>query len=87
MDNYPDKIYLCGGGCLLPDLKEGVNAYPWRDKLKFRKHPNVKIITPTVLDNIYDKSGDLRAADDVTPASLARFAWDIAVNPTNHMKL
>jgi cell division protein FtsA len=87
IEEYPDKIYLCGGGSLLTGLKEAVSTYPWKDKLAFRKHPMAKIITPTVLDNIYDKSGALRYADDVTPASLAVFAWDIAINPNNHIKL
>ncbi len=75
-EHLPSNFYLCGGGALLPDIKEIMLAYPWPKHLPFAEQPKIKVVTPDMLDRVYDKTGLLVNPYDVTPASLARFYWD-----------
>ncbi len=80
VDTYPSKIYLCGGGALLPEIKEVLMEFPWTKLLPFASVPKVTLISPSKLDRLKDSSGDLNNIYDVTPASLAIFAWDKVAN-------
>ncbi len=75
--DFPPQFYLCGGGAMLPDLKEAILAFPWHKHLPFKRLPKVTLVTPDKLDKVYDKSGLLIHPYDVTPASLAKFYWDV----------
>jgi len=77
VSEFPPQFYLCGGGAMLPDLKEAILAYPWHKYLPFKRLPKVLLVTPDKLDRVYDKSGLLIHPYDVTPASLAKFYWDV----------
>ncbi len=85
VEEFPPIFYLCGGGAMLPDIKEQMLLYPWHKHLPFPKAPKVTIVTPERLDKVYDKSGTLVSPYDVTPASLARFLWDTKYNPKMHL--
>lgn len=74
---FPPQFYLCGGGAMLPDLKESILSYPWHKHLPFKRLPKVMLVTPDKLDRVYDKSGLLIHPYDVTPSSLAKFYWDV----------
>jgi cell division protein FtsA len=78
---YPGQFYMCGGGAMLPDLKEAILAYAWYKRLPFKRIPKVQLVTPDKLDRVYDKSGLLVNPYDVTPASLARFYWEVLRKP------
>lgn len=80
VDTYPSKIYLCGGGALLPEIKEVLMEFPWTKLLPFASVPKVTLISPSKLDKLKDSSGELNNIYDVTPASLAIFAWDKVTN-------
>jgi len=82
--SFPPKIYLCGGGALLPDIKEVMMEYPWTKFLPFASIPKVQIFLPDKLDNLIDRSEDLKYTYDVTPASLTLFAFDKINNPENY---
>ncbi len=84
LDTFPPVFYLCGGGALLPDIKEMMLTYAWTKHLPFAKQPKVDLITPDSLDKVYDKTGLLVNPYDVTPASLARFYWDTLSRPFYH---
>lgn len=77
VEEFPPQFYLCGGGAMLPDLKEAILSYPWHKHLPFKRLPKVLLVTPDKLDRIYDKSGLLIHPYDVTPSSLAKFYWDV----------
>lgn len=83
---YPPKIYLCGGGALLPEIKEVMLEFPWSKLLPFTTVPKVILFTPSKLDHLIDESGDLNHIYDVTPSSLTLFAYDKLKNPTKHNK-
>lgn len=78
---FPSQFYMCGGGAMLPDLKEAILSYGWHKNLPFKRVPKVTLVTPDRLDRVYDKSGLLVNTYDVTPASLAKFYWDVVKKP------
>jgi cell division protein FtsA len=76
VDVFPSQVYLCGGGALLPEMKEVMLEFPWKKLLPFPVVPQIKTFTPELLSNINDSSGKLKHIYDITPASLAKFAYD-----------
>ncbi len=76
LGSLPNKIYLCGGGALLPDIKEVMMEFPWTKLLPFASVPKIEIIYPNKLDSIKDESEELKYTYDITPASLTLFALD-----------
>lgn len=85
----PTKIYLCGGGSLLPDLKKALETKAWAKELPFAKHPEVQYIKPDQVTTIVDTTGGLTNVQDVTPMALANIALDLvgtdkAVQSTVH---
>jgi cell division protein FtsA len=76
VDVFPSQIYLCGGGALLPEIKEVMIEFPWKQLLPFPLVPQIKIFNPELLSNINDSSGKLKHIYDITPAALAKFAYD-----------
>jgi len=80
VSSFPTQIYLCGGGSLLPEIKEVMLEFPWKKNLPFAVVPRIEFFTPEKLDSIVDESNDLRNVFDITPASLAKFIYDINKN-------
>jgi cell division protein FtsA len=74
----PSRIYLCGGGSLLPDLKRALDGADWTAGLPFAKHPEVSYIKPDQVTNIVDTTDSLHSTQDVTPMALANIALDLA---------
>ncbi|MCA9375092.1 pilus assembly protein PilM [Candidatus Dojkabacteria bacterium] len=86
VDVFPPQIYLCGGGAMLPDIKNVMLEYPWTKLLPFAKIPKVNIFLPDRLSGVTDHTGDLAHPYDVTPVAIARFAYDKFTNPENYYK-
>ncbi len=79
IDSFPTQVYLCGGGALLPEIKEVMLEFPWKKFLPFPVVPKIDFFKPENLENIKDNSGNLRYIFDITPASLAKFVYDTEV--------
>ena len=77
-DLLPSKILLCGGGSLLPEIKEYLEKRSWTKHLPFAKQPRVEFLKPGQVTNIKDKTGKLLGVQDVTPMALANLAIDLA---------
>jgi cell division protein FtsA len=86
IDTFPAQIYLCGGGALLPEIKEVMLEFPWKKYLPFPIVPRIEYFTPQHLSNITDESGDLRYIFDITPCALAKFAYDNEVNKSKNIE-
>lgn len=84
ISSFPSKIYLCGGGALLPEIREEMMEFPWTKLLPFASVPKVSFLTPSKLGNMKDESGDLDHIYDVTPTALTLFAYDKLNNPKNY---
>lgn len=78
----PSKILLCGGGSLLPDIKEYLENKPWTKHLPFAKKPKVDFIKPSQIHSVVDETGKLVGSQDITPMGLANLAIDLAGDPT-----
>jgi cell division protein FtsA len=74
---FPHNIYLCGGGALLPEVKDSLVEFPWTKELPFNRAPRIAYLDPKDLDGIVDDKKLLNFTDDVTPASIARFTLEL----------
>lgn len=81
---FPSQVYLCGGGALLPDIKGVMLEFPWKKYLPFTVVPKIDMFTPDLLQSVTDNSGDLKYIYDITPASLAKFAYDMEVDKVKY---
>jgi cell division protein FtsA len=82
VDLLPSKILLCGGGSLLPDIKEYLEKKSWIKRLPFARQPKVDFIKPTSITNVLDETKKLVGSQDITPMALANLAIDLAGDPT-----
>jgi hypothetical protein len=83
IDTFPTQIFLCGGGALLPEIREVMIEFPWKKFSRFPVVPKIDFFTPEKLENITDTSGELKHVFDITPASLAKFVYDINKKKSN----
>lgn len=78
VDQYPDQIFFCGGGSLLPDLRSGILAHPWLQVLPFKKFPKMSYIFPNQLEGLTDLTKKMIDPIDVAPAALALMIKEIS---------
>ncbi|HBB02632.1 MAG: cell division protein FtsA [Candidatus Peregrinibacteria bacterium GW2011_GWF2_38_29] len=76
IDMLPSKIYLCGGGSLLPEIKEILEGREWVKTLPFVRKPIVNFMTPKMVENMTDDTKLLTETNDVTPLALANIALE-----------
>ena len=81
--SFPPKIFLCGGGALLPEIKEVMMEFPWTKLLPFPTVPKISFFSPSKFDKLVDSSNDLDHIYDVTPTALTLFAYERIYNPEN----
>lgn len=74
----PPRILLCGGGSLLPEIKEYLEKRSWVKNLPFSKQPKVEFIKPSHISSVKDETGKLIGSQDVTPMALANLTIDLA---------
>lgn len=74
----PSRILLCGGGSLLPEIKEYLETRDWVQRLPFARQPKVEFIKPADVTNVTDETGKLIGAQDITPMALANLGIDLA---------
>lgn len=72
VDVFPGKIYLCGGGSLLPEIPEALRRSEWIQDLPFPKPPSVTLLTPKQIGGVRDETKKLTEPPDVTPVALAK---------------
>jgi cell division protein FtsA len=77
VSTYPSRIFLCGGGTMLPDIRQGLLEYPWLQSLPFNKFPKVSFLLPNQVNDVVDLTRSMIDPRDVTPAALARMILDI----------
>lgn len=78
VDLLPSKIFLCGGGSMLPGIKESLSSMKWLDSLPFAKQPKVLHLHPKDVKDVVDKTRTLDSTQDVTPMSLGSVAIELA---------
>ena len=77
LELLPSRIMLCGGGSLLPEIKEYLSRQNWLVNLPFARPPKVDFIKPDQVTSVRDETGKLKGAQDITPMSLANLGIDL----------
>ena len=77
IDSLPPTVYLCGGGSLLPLLKDGLENSDWHKKLKFPRKPQIKYLLPKHVSHVKDQTQTLESPQDIAPIALASIGMEI----------
>ena len=82
-DLLPGRIYLCGGGSRLPEIRDALADKAFADHLPFARPPEVTILSPDQIETVRDETRLLEDQQDVTPMGLAFQAIELgsAQNP------
>ncbi len=84
---FPPAILLCGGGSLLPGikniLKKEAISRQWWEKFPFSQSPQIGFIQPGHIDNIIDQTNSLNGPEDIIPLALASLTLEIATEEDN----
>ena len=76
-DLLPGRIYLCGGGTRLPEIRAALAAPAFSKSLPFSRPPEVTIMSPDQIETIRDETQLLVDQQDVTPMGLAYQAIEL----------
>ena len=79
-DLLPGRIYLCGGGSRLPEIREALAAESFVRQLPFARPPEVTILAPDQIETIRDETQLLEDQQDVTPMGLAYQAIELGAS-------
>jgi cell division protein FtsA len=76
-DQLPGRIYLCGGGAHLPEIRTALGEPRFIKALPFSRPPEVTIMAPDQVETITDATKLLVDQQDVTPMGLAYQAIEL----------
>lgn len=77
VDRLPGRIYISGGGSLLPDILGAMSSTPWHEHLHFVSKPQVAPLKPEHVTRVVDETGTVKNQQDITPMALASIAYDL----------
>jgi len=77
-ETLPSKIYLCGGGSLLPQIPIVLEEETWFNNLPFRAKPSIMQVRCKNIGTFHDETGELQDPQDVTVLGLAHLALELA---------
>ena len=76
-DLLPGRIYICGGGSRLPEIRAALAEERFWKRLSFARPPEVIIMAPDQIETITDATDLLVDQQDVTPLGLAYQAIEL----------
>lgn len=76
VEKYPARIYLCGGGSALPEIRAALMEHPWLQVLPFNKYPKVDFLFPKQISDLVDETESIIDPEDIPPLALARMALE-----------
>jgi cell division protein FtsA len=76
-DLLPGRVYLCGGGSRLPEVREALSSERFWKRLPFARPPEVTVMSPDQVESIEDATDLLVDQQDVTPLGLAYQAIEL----------
>lgn len=83
-DVLPSRIFLCGGGSALPEIKQVLSSVEWTDHLPFSRPPQVSFLQPKDISRVTDQTGELNNPQDITPLGLVNL---VLLNTAEHEKM
>ncbi len=83
-ESFPPLILLCGGGSLLPGIRNALKRETvqsqWLKKFPFNQSPQVRFIKPAHISDVIDQTGILLGPANIPPMALASLATDIVAD-------
>ncbi|MEO7664022.1 MAG: cell division FtsA domain-containing protein [Candidatus Limnocylindrales bacterium] len=79
-DLLPGRIYICGGGSRLPEIRAILADERFSKRLPFSRPPEVTIMSPDQVETIVDETKLLVDQQDVTPMGLAYQAIELGTS-------
>ena len=76
-DLLPGRIFLCGGGSRLPEIREALAAETFWKRMPFARPPEVTVLAPDQIETVVDATDLLVDQQDVTPLGLAYQAIEL----------
>ncbi|HSX00664.1 MAG TPA: cell division FtsA domain-containing protein [Candidatus Saccharimonas sp.] len=76
VDHLPARSLLCGGGSGVPQIVQALKGGTWYKNLPFARKPVVSHISPSEVNRVIDKTGQLTSYADITPMGLANLGLD-----------
>jgi cell division protein FtsA len=76
-DLLPGRVFLCGGGSRLPEIRSALAAEAFWQRLPFARPPEIIVMAPDQVDTISDATNLLVDQQDVTPLGLAYQAIEL----------
>jgi cell division protein FtsA len=76
-DLLPGRIFMCGGGSRLPEIRAALAAESFWGRLPFARPPEITMMAPDQIDTISDATNLLVDQQDVTPLGLAYQAIEL----------
>jgi cell division protein FtsA len=76
-DLLPGRIYLCGGGSRLPEIRSALADEAFARQLPFARPPEVTILAPEQIETVRDDTRLLEDQQDITPMGLAYQAIEL----------
>jgi cell division protein FtsA len=76
-DLLPGRIYICGGGSRLPEIRAALAEERFWKRLSFARPPEVIVMAPDQIETISDATDLLVDQQDVTPLGLAYQAIEL----------
>src|SRR6476469_5313290 len=70
-DLLPGRIFVCGGGSRLPEIREALAAEAFWKHMPFSRPPEIIVMSPDQIDTVTDATELLVDQQDVTPLGLA----------------
>src|SRR3954452_1642598 len=70
-DLLPGRIFVCGGGSRLPEIREALAAEAFWKHMPFARPPEVTVLAPEQIETVVDATDLLVDQQDVTPLGLA----------------
>ena len=83
-DVLPSRIFLCGGGSALPEIKRVLSESEWAEHLPFSRAPQVSFLQPKDIARVTDQTGELNNPQDITPLGLVNL---VLLNSAEHEKM
>ncbi len=76
-DLLPGRIFVCGGGSRLPEIREALAAEAFWKHMPFSRPPEVTVLSPDQIETVVDATDLLVDQQDVTPLGLAYQAIEL----------
>jgi len=76
-DQLPGRIYVCGGGSRLPEIRDALADEQFWKRLPFARSPEVTVMSPDQVTAVTDETKLLVDQQDVTPLGLAYQAIEL----------